>query len=180
MAKTILSDIYPIVRISKDDLNPMDLFQLENVYHSSREDFVILFRCHTILLNKDFQEIDCLESLISQILNAPHFHSKTECCMDEFEALAGPNATEIMLSIMSDYRKERREAELYDTATKILHAARKTNAFQVYSQNVSLIETLFNIGYGIYDDERCDWKGGQRACFLYGYMLGQKSLKGED
>lgn len=83
----------------------------------------------------------------------------------------------ILLYLWSDWRKERRRAELKETAEGMLKEARKRQLHRKANVNSEIIKTAFDIGCGVYERELVhDSQKDAEYAFMLGHLMALQNM----
>lgn len=170
MERIVRRDIPHTYAISADELRANEIFALKR-YNTEKDDFVLVRRSdECIVFNKDLENLQEVRELTDKIMQSKYIPEKL---LDRFSEIAGEKAEHILLDYYSDWRKEQKKKELNQAALRALKNAKKCRISQTVKQNKTIIEELFNIGFGLYEERAvCNYQQGAENAFMYGYLLG--------
>ncbi len=159
--------------VRPDELTGHDLFYLNRIFNTDRSDFVISCRrLGYILINADHENAIELKKLTKAFVNGNHYNCNL---MDELEMIAGKRVGHIVTPIWAEWRKEKKKRKLKEQAENILKQLENQEVFQLAEQQKELLEMLFSVASGTYDEEsKLDLSKGKQCCFAYGYIMGLK------
>ena len=171
-------DIPYTYAISPSELSYTDIFYLENGHHVKPEDFTLVRHSREcIVLNKDLKNLKEIEEIIEKVFQSKYF---PEELLERFEQLTDEKSADILARYYSEWRDEIRKRELYRKSLKLLKSAKSLRISWKVKRNRDIIMEMFNIGFGVYDENvSCDWNGGAENAFMYGYLLGVQSKRGD-
>ena len=99
-----------------------------------------------------------------------------EKLFDIFLSLTDKQSHDILLKYWMNWREEINKRELYNKALEMLKASKSLRVHWKVKRNKELIKELFDIGFGIYEEEaNADYQKGAENAFMYGYLLGVQS-----
>ena len=85
----------------------------------------------------------------------------------QFEDIAGEKAVSILSAIWQDWRKERMKANAKEKADEVLKRVRKRHIRQSMKKRKGIIQAVFDVGYGLYDEKRL---ADFQMCRMYIYV----------
>ncbi|MEZ3426499.1 MAG: hypothetical protein K1W13_03695 [Lachnospiraceae bacterium] len=165
-----------IIMVSTAELTGKDVLKLKYAYGTEQGGFTISSRgCDVILLNRDLEGAEELKALTLKIMGRRYCDdSLTEKLLDEFEARTSREAYIALFRIWHDWRESRQQADKKELAEWYIREFKSRKLSLCSTKKKGVLQMLFNIGYGLYDDSRrCDFETGQLYCYLYGYMCGK-------
>ncbi len=180
MVSVVTKKVPSVVLVDKRELKGSDLLRLIGVHGVDLSDFVIcMHRRDEIYVNQSLKYAKDIAPLISKIMEQRHLNTRTEKLLGEFAEIAGEKASDELLYIRRDWRKERMEAETKEQAEEIVRQIRKKRIRSHVKPKRKLIKAVFGIGFGLYEEgAQCDHEKGAEYAFLYGYLCGLE--KGEE
>lgn len=174
--KLVTKELPDILPVSVGDLSSRELYVLFYSYkYEIGKPFVLCTRGReTILINEDLPNIEESIQLINEIMGVKYL-DQAEDLFGNFKKLHGEDATDVLLYIWHDWRKERQAVEVNRKAQEVLAKIKKCKLKKKAQEESAIIDELFSIGFGIYGgDRKCDFDAGKENVFLYGYMLGRE------
>lgn len=177
--KLVTKEIPDIIPVSSEELGTSEKFILIHLYkHNAQEPFVVCAKGReTILINEQLPNIKETMKLINKIMEAKYL-DKAEDLFDQFEKLHGKDAAAVLLNIWMDWRKEVQGVDRHKRGMDALSEIKKGRLIQKSKKCSDIIQELFNIGFGLYDDgTKCDCSKGAEYVYAYGYMQGLKAAE---
>ena len=176
MREIVRRNIPHAYAIGADELRVNEIFSLKHLYDTEKDNFVLVRRStECIVFNKNLENLQEIRTLTDEIMQSKYLPEKL---FDRFNAIAGEKAEHILLDYYSDWRSEQKKKELNKEALQALKKAKSCRISWLVKRKKEIIKELFNIGFGIYDEEAiCDYQKGAENAFMYGYLLGARKSK---
>lgn len=178
MKKLITRQVPEIKLVCKSELDSDDWIKLISKYSVKPDDFVLCMHgTETIFINKECVFADRIVPIISEIMENRLIDERVDDLFIEVGAIAGSEASNLLGYIWYDWVNKREEADLYETAKDILQQIKETHIEKYAQEREDVIKTVFDIGYGTYDDKAdCNYKQGSKNAFMYGYLCAMNDL----
>lgn len=144
---------------------------MEHLYNTQKDEFVLMRRSvECIVFNKELENLAEIKELTDKIMQSKY----VPCGLfSKFAKCAGEKASRTLLHFYSDWRDEQNKRALNTEAMQALKRAKNYRISWTVKRNRAIIKELFDIGFGIYEEEAiCDYQQGAENAFMYGYLLG--------
>lgn len=174
MVHIVTGDIPTVFTLAPSELGARDIFRLERIHHISLDNFVLVCRGHeSIILNRNLPNRKEIKDTINKIMASKYIPEKL---FDIFLSLTDKQSHDILLKYWMDWREKIKKRELHNKALEMLKASKSLRVHWRVKRNKELIKELFEIGFGLYEEEaKCDSQKGAENAFMYGYLLGVQS-----
>lgn len=172
MQRLVTRKVPEIIRIGAGELKPRDLFYLNMKYKTDQSEFTV---CDSgrekILVNRALDFADDIVPLIDQIMERKYLDDGvTERLLDAFSDIAGKKSADTLFQIWMKWRDERLKVEEKEEAEKSLAVIRKRRLRMRLKGRKRIINTIFSIGFNLYNEKSSDFEKGSENAFLYGYL----------
>ena len=178
MKKLITRQVPEIKLVHKSELDSNDWIALMLKYSVKPDDFVLCMHgTETIFVNKECVFADRIVPIISEIMENRLIDERVDDLFIEVGAIAGEKVERLLIHTWYDWVNKREEADLYETAKDILQQIKETHIEKYAQEREDVIKTVFDIGYGTYDDDAdCNYKQGSKNAFMYGYLCAMNDM----
>ena len=178
MKKLVTKQVPEIRMVHKSELDDKDWIALMSKYSVKPDDFVLCMHgTETIFINKECDFADRIVPIVSDVMKNKLIDEHVDDLFNEVGAIAGKEVERLLIHIWYDWVCKREEADLYETANDILRQVKELHIEKHARKREDVIKTVFDIGYGTYDDNAdCNYKQGSKNAFMFGYLCAMNDL----